>query len=63
MILNSDIASLLLVFDIVKHTMRQIRFNVAWAVCYNVIALTLAMGLVKPFHFNLTPYVLFSLRL
>jgi P-type E1-E2 ATPase len=55
MILNSDIGCLPLLFDIVKQTMRQIRFNVTWAVCYNLMALSLATGLVTPLGFTLTP--------
>ncbi|KAK6387341.1 hypothetical protein LTS17_000608 [Exophiala oligosperma] len=55
MILNSGLGSLPLLGSIVKITMRQIRWNIIWAVCYNVIALSLATGILMPLGYTLKP--------
>lgn len=55
MVLNSDINSVPLVFDFARAAMKQIRLNVRWAFLYNLVALTLATGVMEPFGFVLTP--------
>ncbi|KIW16510.1 hypothetical protein PV08_06565 [Exophiala spinifera] len=55
MILNSDLACLQLLGTIVQKTMRQIRWNVIWAFCYNLVALSLATGMVRPLGYTLKP--------
>lgn len=44
-------------FDIAKQTLRQAHLNVMWTLCYNCIALSLAMGLLEPWGLKISPYV------
>lgn len=55
MVLNSNIGCLPLLGSIVKKTMQQIRWNITWAVCYNLIALSLATGILMPLGYTLNP--------
>lgn len=55
MILNSDLSCLPQMFDIARQAMRQIRFNITWAIMYNTLALSLATGIVRPFGLMLSP--------
>ncbi|KAF4976855.1 hypothetical protein FZEAL_6539 [Fusarium zealandicum] len=54
-ILNSRLDSIPLLFEITKHTVRQIQFNLAWVFGYNVLALSMAAGFISPFGIVLTP--------
>ncbi|SCU77791.1 LADA_0A02234g1_1 [Lachancea dasiensis] len=55
-----DLASLqqlVYALDIASATLRQIRVNFFWAVCYNVFMLPIAMGVLVPWSITLDPIV------
>jgi Cu2+-exporting ATPase len=46
---NENLTTLIDAFDIARRTMRVVRQNLVWAVCYNIIALPLAAsGMLAP---------------
>jgi len=48
-VLDGDLRSVPAVFDIASHTNRRIKENIAWAFCYNAVAIPLAVaGLINP---------------
>lgn len=54
-ILNSRLDSIPLLLKIAKHTVQQIRYNLAWVLGYNCLALSMAAGFINPFGVVLTP--------
>ncbi|KAK6369398.1 Cu(2+)-transporting P-type ATPase [Exophiala oligosperma] len=56
-LLSSQLNSIPALFLIAKETMAQIHFNLVWILVYNVIALSLALGLGASWNLTLTPYV------
>ncbi|KAI8663273.1 HMA domain-containing protein [Fusarium keratoplasticum] len=54
-ILNSRLDSIPLLLKIAKHTVQQIRYNLAWVLGYNCVALSMAAGFISPFGVVLTP--------
>ncbi|CAM9315891.1 unnamed protein product [Chrysoparadoxa australica] len=54
---NQSISNLPLVFHIARETMATARANVAWALCYNAVALPLAAGALMPWGLSLTPSI------
>jgi cation transport ATPase len=57
LILNSYLNSVPQLFEIAEATMAQVRWNLIWAVVYNVLAVGLAMGAGRGAGILLTPYV------
>lgn len=55
LILHSQLQSLLVLFDIAKSTMRQVAWNISWALAYNLVALGLAVGLGSPLGIAISP--------
>jgi Cu2+-exporting ATPase len=48
-VLDGDLRNVPAVFDIASHTNRRIKENIAWAFCYNAVAIPLAVtGLLNP---------------
>lgn len=55
LILQSRLQALPTLIDISQSTMRQISFNITWALTYNVIAVALAVGLGEPIGLTISP--------
>ncbi|KAH7133794.1 hypothetical protein EDB81DRAFT_871221 [Dactylonectria macrodidyma] len=55
MILNSRLDSILVLLEISRQTVQQIRINLSWVFGYNLLALSMAVGTVRPFGLTLTP--------
>ncbi|KAL1911255.1 hypothetical protein Sste5344_003059 [Sporothrix stenoceras] len=56
-ILNSRLDSASLLYRMAAITTRQFHFNLFWVFGYNLVALSMASGLVEPFGFKLTPSI------
>lgn len=55
MILNSRLESILVLLEIARQTVQQVRVNLLWVFGYNLFALSMAIGLIQPFGVVLTP--------
>lgn len=55
LILASKLQSLLTLFMVADGTMRQVQTNINWALAYNVIAISLAVGAGRPWGLNISP--------
>jgi Cu+-exporting ATPase len=58
LLLRTQPASIPAALELARETLRIMRQNLGWAVCYNVIGIPLAAGLLYPaFHILLTPWL------
>lgn len=55
LLLSSQLSSIPALFFVAKKTMAQVHFNLLWVLGYNVIALSLALGLRTPWDININP--------
>ena len=55
LILGSKLESLLTLFRISDQTMKQVNANIRWALMYNVVAVSLAMGVGQPWGLYISP--------
>lgn len=53
-IVSGNLQCLASLFSISKQVVAQARLNVQWALMYNVIAISLAMGLLEPWGLSIT---------
>jgi len=54
---SKSLVHLPVLFPIAKKAAKQARFNVRWAIIYNIFAVSLAMGLLEPWGLSVTAYV------
>lgn len=55
LILQSELQAILTLLDIAKSTMWQVSANIAWALAYNIVAVSLAIGLGAPIGLGISP--------
>ena len=55
LILASKLQPLLTLFVIAENAMKQVRANIVWALMYNSVAISLAVGVGQPFGIYITP--------
>lgn len=55
LILASKLQSLLTLFVVADGTMRQVQKNIVWALTYNIIAISLAVGAGQPWGLYISP--------
>jgi P-type E1-E2 ATPase len=55
LILQSQLQALRILLDISRSTMRQVSFNIIWALSYNVVAVALAIGMGESFGLTISP--------
>lgn len=56
-LVNSDLAQLLKLIKLSKHTIRNIKINLFWAFFYNILCIPLAFGLFVKMGFVLNPMI------
>ncbi|MCI8548445.1 MAG: copper-translocating P-type ATPase [Bacilli bacterium] len=54
-LLNDNLSKILTLLNISKKTIKNIKQNLFWAFCYNIIMIQVAMGLFKGFHVRINP--------
>lgn len=56
-LMQDDLSKIVSLFNISKKTVRVIKQNLFWAFIYNILMIPLAIGLLKPLGFSITPMI------
>ena len=54
---KSDLMSIINLINISKRTIRNIKQNLFWAFFYNLLMITVAIGVLKPFGISINPMI------
>lgn len=56
-LMQDDLSKIISLFNISKKTVRIIKQNLFWAFIYNILMIPVAIGLLKPLGFSITPMI------
>jgi Cu+-exporting ATPase len=55
LILATKLTAISTLFEISEQTMRQVKNNLLWALVYNSVAISLALGITEPWGLSISP--------